>query len=101
MERTIRIIEIIKDQDGATLSEITGELDLTKGSIHKHLATLRKNDFVVKDDEQYRLGFRFLDVGGYLRHQYPGSTLIKPKIEELANKTNEVGLFTVEDQGKL
>lgn len=100
VERTIRIIEIIKEQDSATLSEITRELDLTKGSVHKHLATLRKNDFIVKDAEQYRLGFRFLDIGGYLRHQFPGSTLIKPKIRELANKTKEVGLFAVEDHGK-
>lgn len=77
--------------------EIAEHTGLTKGAVHKHLTTLVENGYAVKEDNVYRLGLRFLDIGGNLRSRYPEASTIRPKVKELAEETNEVGLFSVEE----
>lgn len=73
------------------------ETGLSKGAVYKHLTTLTAHDFVVKEGNEYHLGFRFLDYGGWLRSRYIGSVLIKSRIRELADETNEVALFGIRE----
>lgn len=43
------------------------------------------------------LCFRFLDYGGWTRSQYLRSETIKPRIQTLAEKTNEVAQFSIRE----
>lgn len=97
VETSLRIVEALRGKGGAKVSELVDVTDLSKGAVYKHLTTLMRHDFVVKKDNEYHLGFRFLDYGGWLRSHYVGSALIKPQVRELADETNEVALFGIRE----
>ena len=101
VETSIAIVEALQELGEARMTDIANKTGLSKASVYKHLVTLVNNDFVVKDGCSYRLGFRYLDIGGELRFHYPGATIIRPKIKELAEKTNEVGLFEVRENDSM
>jgi DNA-binding IclR family transcriptional regulator len=48
---------------GATLTELAGDLDLAKSTVHNYLKTLETLGYVVNEDGRYRLGVRFLTHG--------------------------------------
>jgi len=99
VETSITIIESLKQQKSAGLTEVANETGLSKSNIHKHLTTLRKEGFVVKEGDEYRLSLQYLDFGSEARLWYPGTQLIKPRITELAQKTGEVAQFMIEERG--
>lgn len=48
MQKTCRSIEYLRGRDGAGITEIADELDISKSVVHAHLATLRAENLVVK-----------------------------------------------------
>jgi DNA-binding IclR family transcriptional regulator len=93
VDTTLYILDALQRLEGAKVTAIADETSLSKGAVYKHLATLMKHGFVVKDDEEYHLGFKFLDYGGWLRSRFTGSRIIKSKVQDLADETSEVALF--------
>ncbi|MFD1588284.1 IclR family transcriptional regulator [Halorientalis brevis] len=100
LERSFAIIAELKSRDGAGVTELANVTGLSKSSVHKHLATLRAGDFVRKDGDVYRLGLRFLDIGGHVRNQIEGNTLIREKLRDLAEESGETAQFTVTEHGQ-
>ncbi|THE64547.1 IclR family transcriptional regulator [Salinadaptatus halalkaliphilus] len=100
VERSLEIIEELKRQDGAGVSELASAIGVSKGTAHKHLVTLLEHDYVRKDDGSYHIGPQFLDVGGYALHQFRGISHIEPKIRELAELTGETVQFSTESRGR-
>lgn len=100
LDTTFTIVESLTDLDGARVTELADRTGLSKSTVHKHLATLVAHGYVVKEGEEYRLGFRFLDLGGYVRAQFTGADIIKSKIQELAEKTGEVAQYMTEENGE-
>lgn len=70
-QTSTRIIETLIELDGAGVTDIANALDRSKSSVHNHLNTLTGLGFVVKDDYEYRVSLRFLQIGSYARSQYP------------------------------
>ena len=97
---TISIIEYLQDNEPERITRIAQDLNLSKSTIHKHLATLRLHDLVVRDQKQYRLGMRFLDFGGYVREQVQGSRIIKKAARGLADQTGETVQYMIEEGGR-
>lgn len=96
VETSHRVVDALEELNGARVVEVAEHTGLTKGAVHKHLTTLVKNGYAMKEGDEYRLGFRFLDIGGALRAQYPAASIIRSKIKETAEETNEVGLFSIQ-----
>jgi len=48
---------------GATLTELAGDMNLAKSTVHNYLTTLETLGYVVNEDGTYRLGLRFLTHG--------------------------------------
>ncbi|WP_254544698.1 IclR family transcriptional regulator [Halomarina pelagica] len=101
VETSFTIVETLKKINGGKVTEIVDQTGYSKGAVYKHLTTLMDHDFVVKRGEEYTLGFRFLDYGGFIRSRYIGSELIKPQIQELAEITNEVALFGIPEKDRV
>lgn len=99
VETSVTIIESLKQQNLAGVTELASETGLSKSNVHKHLTTLRNEGFVVKEADKYRLSLRYLDLGSDVRQQHPGTQFIQPRISELAEKTGEVAQFMVEERG--
>ncbi len=95
VETSFAIIDALQSIGPATVTEISTNVGMSKGGVYKHLKTLKQDRFVVQDGKQYRLGFRYLDIGGHLRNEHPGSGLIKVKMQELAAATGETSIYTV------
>lgn len=101
VENSLKIVEAMMKLGGAGgITEIAGAVDMSKSSIHKHLATLREKGFVTKDGDRYRLGLRFLEIGSFVRERYSGMEHIKQKIREIAIETDEIAFFSIEENGR-
>jgi len=100
VERAIEIIEYLKENGSATVPEITNHLGCAKSTAHRHLKTLEANSFLIEEDDEYRLGIRFLDYGSVARDKYTLYQEAKPKVDELADETEEKIWCTVEEHGR-
>lgn len=98
--KSYRLVERLLERDSATVTELSEEMDLTKGGVYKHLNTLRQLGFVTRERGEYTVGLKYLQLGGNLRTKYPGWTTIKRKTRTLADRTGEGAVFMVEDDGK-
>lgn len=101
VETTIQILKSLKEMDGATVTELSNELGLTKGTVHNHLSTLASHAFVVKRGQEYHLGMLFFELGQYIKNQQQQLyDLAVPEIEKLAAETGELGNLLVEEHGQ-
>ncbi|GGL38609.1 transcriptional regulator [Halarchaeum grantii] len=100
VQTTIDIVEALRDLDGAGVSELATHLDLPTSTVFDHLRTLEQNEFVTSDDDGYRVGSRFLEIGGYARKQDPLYQVAEPEIQKIAHQTGEHANLVVEDFGK-
>lgn len=101
VQTTLDIVEALENLEGAGVTEIANYVGVTKGTVYNHLATLKANDYVIKDNENtYQLGFRFLDTAHHARNRIEIYDLITQELDKLAEETGEMALFTVEEHGK-
>lgn len=94
------ILEFIKEQNGARISEVADALDLAKSTVHRHLATLLDRKWVAKEGDLYRISLRFIEFGEHARSREEGYQLAREKVEELAEETRERAQFLAEEHGQ-
>ncbi len=99
VDRAIGVLEELRRLDGATLSELADEVELSKGALHTHLATLREHGFVEHRGDSYALGQQFLTFGEYVRNSRPLYRAAKSEVDELAMKTGECVHLHTEENG--
>jgi len=97
-ETLLQIIDAIRANGGATVTEVASELGLAKSTVFRHLKTLEKHRFVSSEEFTYQIGLRFLELGVDAREGYYYEQ-IKPFIEDLANESGEFTGFLVEEHG--
>jgi DNA-binding IclR family transcriptional regulator len=99
VDRCLQVIELLKEQDGAGITEIATELDWAKSTVHSHLKTLEVNEYVTRQGNQYVLGFPFLELGEYVNTREPAFAAVEPKVEELAEQTGKRVQFIKNEHG--
>ena len=100
-ETMFDIVQRLVDDEGASLAELASELDYAKSTVHRHLHTLEELGYVVRRDDGYHVGLRFLEVGVTARSSYRGYDLVRRKVEEIAKMTGERAQFFVKEHGKV
>lgn len=100
VEKAFNIIETLQTLESATLTEVATQMELAKSTAHIHLATLERAGYVLKEDGEYRLGFKFLEHGGHVRKQLRLYNAAKSEVEKLADKTGEAANLGIEENGK-
>lgn len=98
VETAFDVIEALRDQGGAGVTDLAEALELPKSTVYNQLKTLEKQAFVVKDRGEYHLGLRFLGLGEFVREKKEEYRMIEPKVEEIAEKTDERAHFVAEEQ---
>lgn len=99
-ETSFAVLEQLKRAETASLgvSELARRLDMAKSTVHRHVATLDSLGFVERVGDEYRIGLRMLDYGLYARNEHPLYAISRPKVDELADETDEkVWCMTVQD----
>jgi len=97
---TFRIIDTLNNTEGMAITEIADELGLAKSTVHKHLQTLREDQYVVKDGNTYRLGLRFLEIGELTRNKMAVYEKARSEIDQLAETTGELANLMIEENGR-
>ena len=98
-ETMFDVITGIRELDGARVTELADELGLAKSTVHRHLTTLERNHYVVKEGVEYHLGLRFLGLGEYTRERNPVYPLARTLVDQIAAETEERALFMIEEHG--
>lgn len=96
---SFRVVEALKDRDTAGVSELADELGLSKGTVHKHLTTLRELEYVVREDGEYRLSLGFLGLGASVRGRMDLYDVSRGPLENLAEATGEIASVMIPEQG--
>lgn len=96
---TLEVINVLKQQNGATVTEMAAELDCSKGGAYNHLATLREKDFIVKDGNIYKLSPRFILMGEHVRQDSILYQFGKDELDNLIERTGEYGQLMTEEHG--
>jgi IclR family transcriptional regulator, acetate operon repressor len=99
-ETSLRIIEALQELDGAGVTELATHVGLPKSTVHNHLQTLWRNEYVVKNDGLYDVGLRFLQLGEHARDRRRVATIGPPEIDKLAEATSEMANLLVEEHGR-
>lgn len=97
---SFEIINTIKKQNGARLTEIADALDMPKSTVGDHLMTLHRNNYLVKDGNEYCVGLRFLELGDHARNYRNIYNIGKGKIDKLADDIGELVHLSVEENGR-
>ncbi len=96
----LEVLAALQSMNGATLVELTDELEFAKSTIHNHLTTLESSKYVVKSDGVYELSLKFLDHGMFVKNERAISRLGGSILEDLAAETGEVAWLIVEEHGE-
>lgn len=91
----LSILDELQYQDGVGVTELGHRLDLSKGTVHKHLKTLERAAYIEKVDGKYQLGMRFLSLGGLARNRNRLCFAAKEWVEQLADETGEMTTFAI------
>lgn len=97
LDRAFRLVGYIQNKNGVTLSKLNEHFDLSKSSILRHMNTLEKHGYIVKENGAYYIGMRFLDLGIHARDRRQEYQAIKPKVDLLADETGERAQFITEE----
>ncbi|NHN65605.1 IclR family transcriptional regulator [Haloarcula sp. JP-Z28] len=95
-----QVMRTLKELDGAGVTELATELDISKSTAHIHLMTLVENGLVVKRDSKYELALRLFAFGEYVRSRNPLYRHGKPQVDELADKTGQYVHIVTEESGR-
>jgi len=98
---TLSIVEYMVENGGARVTELATAFDLSKATIHSHLATLRSRGYLIKDGNTYRIGLKFLHIGGAAKSEEPRYDLVRETVDDLSKRSYEEADFNVEEHGRL
>lgn len=99
-ETLLIILRELQHLEPAGVTELSNQLDVSKGTVHKHLKTLEAAQFVNRSDGKYSLGLRFLSLGGKARNNNRLCFLAKERVANIATETSEMTKFAVEINGR-
>jgi len=89
VERAFKIIDALRERGGAGVTELSDYLDMSKSGIHKQLTTLVQTGYVVKNDDEYRLGYKFIYDGEHVKRSSSFYNVGAPQVEELARRCED------------
>jgi DNA-binding IclR family transcriptional regulator len=99
VENAFNIVETVQRLERCGVSDLADFLDIPKSTAHIYLKTLQELGYVVKEDDKYRLSFRFLELGGNIRHSRSIYSVARAEIDSVARTTGEVGTIGCEEDG--
>lgn len=100
VEKSWEIIEALKRKGEMGVTELAREVELSKGGVHTHLATLCERGVVMNENGTYRLGLHILNLGEYVRRQQQVFRAGKQEVDKLAEETDEFAHLMVQEYGK-
>lgn len=99
-DNTFRILEELRDRNGAGVTELADALGVSKSTVHDHLATLRELGYVRSEGTEYTLSPLLLSFGGTARQSDELYSFARDEVDALARETGETAKVITEEYGK-
>ncbi|WP_436346796.1 IclR family transcriptional regulator [Natronorubrum sp. FCH18a] len=99
VQMSVSITETLAEMEGGRVTEVADTIDVPKSTIHRHLKTLEKLEYLSKEGDEYKLGMKYLRFGEHVKYRKKAYELAEEKVNYLATKTGERALFIVEEHG--
>lgn len=97
---SIEVLGLLEELDGARVSELADAMDKPKSTVHGHLSTLERHQFVIQKGDFYFLGPELLRLGNRVRTREPGFVLARTFTEQLFEQTGLRSIFAAEMGGR-
>lgn len=97
---SLEIVEMLRELDGARVTELADALDLSPSTVHTHLSTLIETDYVVKSGDIYHPSLHFLGLANYVRNRRNAYAIADSYTDQLARETECRAVFVVEENGR-
>ena len=97
---SLEIVEMLRELDGARVTELADALDLSASTVHTHLSTLIETNYVVKSGDIYHLSLHFLGLANYVRNRRNAYAIADSYTDQLARETECRAVFVVEENGR-
>jgi len=104
IERMSAILDLVgENSHGMSIREISSQLGLPKGTVHRLLSSLSYFGYIRQDaaSRNYFLGLKLLDLAGRVASQLDLRKIAGPLLSSLADKTRETVHMVVWDQGEV
>lgn len=98
---SLRILEFVREQGSTRLTDIARELDIGYSTAHNHLATLEAMEYLVEQNNAYKLSLKWLNFGRSARRNVPFFQTVRRRVTDLAEQTNLEVEFLVEEHGRI
>jgi DNA-binding IclR family transcriptional regulator len=89
VQTAFRIAEQLVELDGAGVTELTENVDVTKSTVYDHLSTLQEMGYAIKERDEYNLSLRFLRFGRYVRYRKKLYETVEEDVKEVADETEQ------------
>lgn len=99
IDKTVQILEALRELDGAGVTELATRLNLPKTTVHAHLSSLEQNQLVVNEGDHYRLGLRFISFGEHIKNSREIYDIVRVEVDRLSEEVGELTNFLVEEHG--
>jgi len=93
------IVEYVREQNGATITDVANDMDLVKSTAHRHLSTLESAGWLVREGTTFYLSIRFLALGKQAQNRKPEYEIVEPRVSHVAAETGERSQFIIEENG--
>lgn len=97
--RVFDIVDALQRLDGAGVTELATELDMSKSSVYNYLRTMEEHRFAVRHGNSYHLSYRFHHIGEYVRGHTPIYIHGTDEIDRLAHETGRYAHLSTEQHG--
>jgi IclR family acetate operon transcriptional repressor len=94
------IIEALEAEDGIKVTKLAEQVETTKSTVHNHLSTLRQRGYVTKQNSEYFLSYRFLELGEHTRYRTSLYEFSRPVMDDLSRDVDLLTNLCVEENGK-
>lgn len=100
VDASLAILTTLVEEGPMTLTEVANHLDRSPSNVLAHLTTLERQEFVVEEDQQYRPGLRYYEIGEKAKHNYGLFQHGRDPADQLADDTGEYVWLMVEEHGR-
>lgn len=101
VEIAISVLTVLQENGRTGVTELAEELGHSKSTIYSHLATLKAEEIIVRDNGEYRISLGILDLSASVRQQIGNYDVIKEEVNDLAEQTGEIAQFGIEEFGQV
>jgi IclR family KDG regulon transcriptional repressor len=97
VDRCLRILEILSNNDSCGITELGGKLGIDKSSVYRIVSTLRNKDYVEQapGSKKYVLGLKILELANRMLDKMELASRMRPFLEELNRLSGETSHLAV------